>query len=68
MEILREVSCRVRKGAGPEWVDKIVTVFFDDIDNSATESEIRELIFYDVGLQLRTAGFEKYYVKDINTA
>ena len=68
MEILREVSCRVRRGMGPHWIDKTVTVFLDDIDCDATEGEIRELVLLDVKEQLERMGYVKYTVKDINTA
>jgi len=68
MEILREVSCRVMKGMGPDWTDKTVTVFMDDVDNSATETEIRELVLWDAKCQLERAGFVKYTIKDINSA
>jgi hypothetical protein len=68
MEILIEVSCRVMKGMGAAWTDKTVTVFLDDVDNSATETEVRELVLWDVKAQLERAGFIRYTIKDINSA
>ena len=68
MEILREVECSVRKGLGPEWIDKVVTVFLDDIEDWVSESEIHDMVVWDAKSQLKQSGYEAYIIKEVNTA
>ena len=68
MEILRIVNCRVMKGLGPEWIDKNVTVFLDDIGEWLSESEINDMVIFDAKEQLRKAGFIRFNILEITNA
>mgnify|MGYP006322720211 CR=1 FL=1 len=68
MEILREVNCRVRKGLGAEWADKVVTVYFDDVEPDTSQNIINDMIRQDAKEQLERAGFEQYTIEDIHSA
>ncbi len=51
------------KGLGPEWIDKIVEVFIDDVDPSTCESEIIYMVMADLRYQL--SGFTQFTIGDI---
>ncbi len=38
-----EVHFLVRKGCGPEWVEKRIPIFMDDVDPEATEEDAKEM-------------------------
>lgn len=63
MFIHRIAHCRVMKGCGPEWVDKIVEVFIDDLDTNTSDSEINEMVRQDIKSQL--SGFTHFTIGDI---
>lgn len=65
MDIIREVHCRVRIGAGPKWADKTVTVFLADYPDEASESEIYDAVVYDAKVQLRNAGFIRLNIIEV---
>jgi hypothetical protein len=64
------VSFLVRKGLGPVWNNKDVTVFFDDIDPETTESKLIDMAIYDAKEQLRKQGYtsDTFIYQDINSA
>ncbi len=66
MEIHKVAHCRVRKGLGPAWADKYVTVFFDDVDVEMSESAINDMVTADVKLQLYKAGNKVFTIEEIN--
>ena len=68
MEVLREVNCRVMKGLGPEWKDKTITVFLDDVEDGLHEDYIVDMVRNDAKSQLRRAGYHHYRIGDIYSA
>lgn len=68
MEILREVNCRVRKGAGAAWADKVVTVYFDGVEPDTSQNIIADMIRQDAKQQLERAGFKQYTIEDVHSA
>ena len=66
MEIHKIVHCRVMKGLGPEWADKVVEVFFDDIEPGTCENEITYMVMAEVRRQL--SGFIHFTIGDIFNA
>lgn len=66
MTIHKIAHCRVIKGNGPAFVDKIVEVFIDDVDPATCENEITYMVMADIRYQL--AGFSHYIIGDIFNA
>lgn len=66
MEALREVDCRVMKGLGPEWTDKTITVFLDDIEPGTSDYVIRDMVRKEAASILMKAGFTRFIIKDIH--
>jgi len=54
------------KGLGPEWTDRIVEVFIDDLDSGICENEITYMVMADVRNQL--SGFAHFTIGDIFNA
>lgn len=57
MEVHKIVHCKVRKGLGPEWIDKTIEVFLDDIEPSTRQSEIDDMVRRDVMGELSRRGY-----------
>lgn len=55
---LFELLFSVRKGLGPAWVDKPVSVYIDDIQPEMTESEIKEAALTEAKRILRIEGYK----------
>jgi hypothetical protein len=68
MEILKEVHCRVMKGLGPDWVDKRITVFLDDIEDDTPDYIIEEMVTADAKQRLKEAGFLQFRIVEIHSA
>lgn len=66
MTIHRIAHCKVIKGNGPAFVDKIVEVFIDDVDPGICESEILYMVMADIRYQL--SGFSHFTIGDIFSA
>ncbi len=65
MDINKTVYCRVMKGLGPEWTDKTVFVYLDDIESGLSDSYINDIIRNDVKEQLKNAGYIQYNIIEI---
>lgn len=57
MEIHKIVHCRVRKGLGPEWIDKDIEVFLGDIEPETREREIIDMVKRDAIQELSRLGY-----------
>ncbi len=70
MEVLRMVECSVRRGLGPQWDEKTITVFLDDVEPFVSEAEIRDMVIWDAKHQLKKLGYSEntYLIKEINSA
>lgn len=67
------VHFKLRKGLGPEWVDKTIFVGLDDVDPETTEFELKQMAINEAESQLyRTDDYKTYgknwQYKDIERA
>jgi hypothetical protein len=68
MEITRIVHMRVMKGLGPDWIDKVIEINYDDVETGTPESEITAMVTADAKRQMERAGYLRSYVKEIENA
>lgn len=60
MSATYEFEYSVRKGLGPEWVNKPLTVFLDDLPQELTDYEIECTAINEAETRLRNGGFTKF--------
>jgi hypothetical protein len=48
-----EVEVSIRKGVGPEWVHKCLSIVFDDIEPSTTDDELLDMVRREVVQEMR---------------
>ena len=53
MFIEKAVHCSVRKGLGPDWVDREVIVGLDDLPEDTSDEDIRLLVSSEAKRQLQ---------------
>lgn len=56
------------KGLGPDWTDKKIEVFLDDVDPSLSQSKIHDMVVLETMCQLKGLGFIQYTIVDIFSA
>lgn len=66
MEIIREVHCKIMKGLGPDRIEKVVTVYLDDVEEGTSQTIINDMIVADAKDQLLRAGHTRFTVEDIH--
>ncbi len=59
MEVSRVVECSVRRGLGPQWDEKLIHVFLDDVENCVTDVEIEDMVIFDAKDQLKQLGYSE---------
>ena len=59
---------RVMKGLGPDWIDKVIEINYDDVETGTPESEITAMVTADAKRQMERAGYLRSYVKEIENA
>ncbi|UOB18599.1 hypothetical protein [Abyssalbus ytuae] len=59
MEVHKIVHCKVRKGLGPDWINKDIEIFLDDIEPGTNESMINDMIIYEAKEELRQTGYNE---------
>lgn len=58
----------VRKGLGPEWVEKTVVIAIDDIEKGTPEYEIKEMAKMEAKAELERRGLKPFIFQDIIAA
>jgi len=56
----------VMKGLGPEWIQKDVEVFLDDLDDGLSDEEVEQMAIVDAEKSLKEAGFYRHRRLQLN--
>jgi hypothetical protein len=59
-----EVEVSIRKGLGPEWVNKNFPVVFDDVEEGVSELEVKEWAKREVNSLLYNSDDYRHYGKN----
>lgn len=54
----------VMKGLGPEWTDKLIEVYLDDLEEDTSNDVLQSMAKWEAERQLTEKGFEKRILKD----
>lgn len=67
MEYIFQIHWKLRKGLGPEWVDKVTEVGLDDLPPETTYEEAKEMAINDFKLERYHRGSteREYTITDV---
>lgn len=67
MEYMFHIHWKLRKGLGPQWVDKVSDIFLDDLPDETTAEEARQMAKEQFKQDRYKSGTseQEYIIKDI---
>lgn len=70
MEYTFEIHWQLRKGLGPDWIDKHETIFLDDLPSETTFEEAKNMAVFQFKVNRAAAATSdsEYIIKDIEVS